>query len=62
MTNFNNETDVTSKKLLQFCYTCEDAHLCDSEEKCQACWSEQGMLADQEEMNETQVLLQMVHA
>jgi hypothetical protein len=62
MTTFNNNTDETSKNLLQFCYTCEDAHLCTTEEKCKACWTEQGILSEQEGLNETQTYLQMMHA
>ncbi|AJS58413.1 hypothetical protein [Paenibacillus sp. IHBB 10380] len=63
MTTFDNNVDLTSKKLLQFCYTCEDAHACDSEEKCKSCWEEHGMLTEQEaNVTETQKFLQMMHA
>ncbi|MNP55954.1 hypothetical protein D3C76_1506420 [compost metagenome] len=61
MTTFKNTDDI-SKNLLQFCYTCEDAHLCTTEEKCRACWTEQGLLADQDELDETQRFLQLMHA
>jgi hypothetical protein len=29
---------------LKFCYTCQDAHQCDTEGKCVACWEEKGLL------------------
>ncbi|USB33553.1 hypothetical protein [Paenibacillus sp. YPG26] len=51
--------EVVTRNLLQFCYTCEDAHLCTTEEACEACWAAKGLL-DLEEENgaeETRALL-----
>lgn len=62
MTTFNNNMDETSKNLLQFCYTCDDAHLCTTEEKCRECWADQAILTEQDAMDETQLFLQMMHA
>ncbi|MHA0857974.1 hypothetical protein [Paenibacillus sp. CMAA1364] len=61
MTTINNNMDETTKNYLQFCYTCEDAHLCTTEEKCKSCWAEQAM-TETTELNETQNYLQMMHA
>ncbi|WP_430522297.1 hypothetical protein [Paenibacillus brevis] len=57
-----NQENVT-RNYLQFCYTCEDAHLCTTEETCQACWAEQGLCAAPEEnAEETRELLQLYYA
>lgn len=57
-----NQENVT-RNYLQFCYTCEDAHLCTTEETCQACWAEQGLNAMPEEnAEETRELLQLYYA
>lgn len=55
--------NAITRNFLQFCYTCEDAHLCTTEETCQACWAEAG-LAEMEAdgAKETQDLLQMYYA
>lgn len=29
--------------MLHNCYTCKDAHACDTEAKCKACWEEKRM-------------------
>ncbi|MCR2804064.1 hypothetical protein [Paenibacillus soyae] len=42
----------TTKNLLQFCYTCAEAHTCDTEKKCIACWEANGLLNHQEEDKE----------
>ncbi|WP_169733350.1 MULTISPECIES: hypothetical protein [Paenibacillus] len=54
------ETDFVTKNLLQLCYTCEDAHQCQTEEQCRACWAENGMIPEQED--ETKNFLNLVHA
>ncbi|MDT3424765.1 hypothetical protein J2Z22_000277 [Paenibacillus forsythiae] len=54
------ETDFVTRNLLQLCYTCEDAHQCQTEEQCRACWAESGMIPEQED--ETQRFLNLVHA
>ncbi|MDR0267560.1 hypothetical protein [Paenibacillus sp.] len=59
MTNFNKEK--TTEYLLKFCYNCEDACTCDTEEKCRECWAQQGLLEGQEQ-DETQYYLDQVHA
>lgn len=35
--------ETVTRNYLQFCYTCEDAHLCTTEEMCKACWTEKGL-------------------
>ncbi|MBC8079413.1 MAG: hypothetical protein H7X86_03655 [Gorillibacterium sp.] len=45
-------TDQVTKNLLQFCYTCDDAALCTSEEVCRHCWAEHETLLDEEEKEE----------
>ncbi|MFD1175735.1 hypothetical protein ACFQ3W_05375 [Paenibacillus puldeungensis] len=35
--------ETVTRNYLQFCYTCEDAHLCTTEEMCKACWAEKGL-------------------
>ncbi|MBY9079248.1 hypothetical protein KIH86_22540 [Paenibacillus sp. HN-1] len=54
------ETDFVTKNLLQLCYNCEDAYLCETEEQCMACWTENGMIPQEED--ETKRLLDLVHA
>ena len=58
MTTF--QTDYVTRNLLQLCYNCDDAHLCETEEKCRACWADSGMLPEQND--ETKQLLDLVHA
>ncbi|AOZ91020.1 hypothetical protein [Paenibacillus crassostreae] len=60
MTTFNYNKDIT-QNLLQFCYTCEDAHLCTTEEKCRACWTEQGLMTEESALDETQTFLQLMN-
>ncbi|MDO7904866.1 hypothetical protein Q5741_00395 [Paenibacillus sp. JX-17] len=56
-----NEQYVTNN-LLQFCYTCEHAHECTTEEQCKACWAENGMLPEENEgLNETRKYLNMAY-
>ncbi|MBB3113712.1 hypothetical protein FHS18_005825 [Paenibacillus phyllosphaerae] len=45
-----------TRNLLQYCYTCQEAHACDAMEKCQACWEAHGMLNDPDERNERKPL------
>ncbi|WP_202128465.1 hypothetical protein [Paenibacillus dendrobii] len=52
--------DKTTEYLLQFCYNCEHACTCDTEEKCRECWGAQGLL--DREQDETRYLLDQVHA
>ncbi|WP_170308072.1 hypothetical protein [Paenibacillus dakarensis] len=59
------EKDMITANLLRLCYHCEDAHLCESEEKCRACWTEQGQMAEdhaEEGQRETKEFLQLMHA
>lgn len=61
MRNVNQE--VMTRNLLQFCYTCEDAHTCTDEEMCIECWAEKGMLTTEENgAEETRALLQEYYA
>ena len=59
MTNFNEQI---TRNFMQLCYHCDDAHRCDTEQKCMQCWEEQGLLHEDEALNETQQFLQMMHA
>ncbi|WP_019638687.1 hypothetical protein [Paenibacillus fonticola] len=55
--------DTVTRNLLQFCYTCEDAHLCTTEEMCKACWAENGLYeAEEAGAEETRELLQLYYA
>ncbi|GIP55999.1 MULTISPECIES: hypothetical protein [Paenibacillus] len=52
-----------TRNFLQLCYTCDDAHLCMTEEACQACWAEQGLNEmETEGVHETRELLQFYYA
>jgi len=42
-------TDQTTKNLLMFCYHCEHAHQCETEEKCKECWTDEQFVTQQEE-------------
>jgi len=55
--------EQTTRNYMQFCYTCEDAHLCTTEEACQACWAEKGMLEEEHDgAEETRQLLHKYYA
>ncbi|WP_438432833.1 hypothetical protein [Gorillibacterium sp. sgz500922] len=47
--------DQVSMNLLQFCYTCDDAANCHTEEICRQCWAEQGLLSHEEEEASTDI-------
>ncbi len=56
-------TSQLTRNYLNLCYNCQDAHLCESEEQCLACWAEQGVLDEEEtEAAETGKLLNMYYA
>lgn len=56
------ENDQVTRNLLMYCYTCEDATFCTTEEECKACWADQGLYDEVNEgAGETQQLLRMVH-
>ncbi len=60
-----NKQDQVTRNLLQFCYNCEDAHLCTTEEACKACWAENGLYEEEAEAagaEETRQLLQFYYA
>lgn len=61
MKTFDFET-TTTKNLLQFCYTCEDAHECTTEEICRECWAAKGLLDEEEQEDETKQLLMEYYA
>lgn len=42
--NGNNRESEITKNMIKYCYTCEDAHKCDTEEKCIACWEAKGIM------------------
>lgn len=54
-------TDLVSKNLLQFCYTCDDAALCTSEEVCRHCWADNGIPVDEEETNDISAMINHYH-
>ncbi|MFC6334680.1 hypothetical protein ACFP56_18775 [Paenibacillus septentrionalis] len=49
-------TDVT-KNLLTFCFHCENAYQCDTEEKCRDCWADQGIAEKEKQELTTEQLL-----
>lgn len=56
-------TNQLTRNYLTLCYNCQDVHLCETEEQCLACWTEQGMLAEQaQDTAETGKLLNMYYA
>ncbi|NGZ74617.1 hypothetical protein [Saccharibacillus alkalitolerans] len=56
-------TNQLTRNYLTLCYNCQDAHLCDTEEQCLACWADQGLLNEEEaEAVETGRLLNMYYA
>lgn len=38
--NMQLDETIVTKNLLRFCYTCDHAHACDSEELSKECWSD----------------------
>ncbi|MFB9324856.1 hypothetical protein ACFFSY_02730 [Paenibacillus aurantiacus] len=42
MMAFDPKATLTTRNLLQFCYTCQEAHECDTERRCIACWQANG--------------------
>ncbi len=55
-------TNQLTRNYLNLCYNCQDAHLCESEEQCLACWAEQGVLEEETEASETGQLLNLYYA
>ncbi|WP_138493530.1 hypothetical protein [Paenibacillus pinistramenti] len=54
---------ATTRNLLQFCYTCTDAHECTTEEICRECWAAHNLLEEEtEEVDETKQLLMNYYA
>lgn len=54
-----NETIVT-KNLLRFCYTCDHAHTCETEEASTSCWADKGFaFEDNTDEDTTAELLRM---
>ncbi|WEK53123.1 MAG: hypothetical protein P0Y55_11005 [Candidatus Cohnella colombiensis] len=45
--------DVLTNNYLKFCYTCDEAHQCQNERDCIACWQEKGLLLQAEVEQET---------
>ncbi|MFS0723019.1 hypothetical protein [Paenibacillus sp. 1P07SE] len=57
-----DQLDVT-RNLLQYCYTCDDAGNCLTEEACRQCWLEHGLLGNEIGAEEdTRTLLQAYYA
>lgn len=61
MKTFDFET-TTTRNLLQYCYTCTDAHECTTEEICKECWALNGLTEETEQANETHDLLMEYYA
>lgn len=64
MRTMNQDTkDHVTRNFMQFCYTCDEAHLCTNEEQCRACWADKGLLDHElDGANETQNLLLQYYA
>lgn len=56
-----NETNVT-QYMMQFCYHCEDAELCSTEEQCRACMAEHCQSEEEEGAMSTKELLNAYYA
>ncbi|MFD0587382.1 hypothetical protein ACFQZE_05175 [Paenibacillus sp. GCM10027627] len=56
-----NKYNIVTEKMIKYCYTCPEAHKCDTEEKCIACWKEKGLLNEEElkELETTEGLLKL---
>ncbi|GGO02120.1 hypothetical protein [Saccharibacillus kuerlensis] len=55
--------DQMTRNYLNLCYNCQDAYLCETEEQCLACWSEQGLLDEAAPAEaETSKLLNLYYA
>ncbi|ANS74580.1 hypothetical protein AWM70_08260 [Paenibacillus yonginensis] len=54
--------NTTTRNLLQFCYTCTDAHECTTEEACRECWAANNLLEEDDEAGETRELLMEYYA
>ena len=50
------QLDIT-RNFMQLCYDCTDAHRCDTEAQCMACWLEQPAAEAADEADETEKLL-----
>ncbi|MFF2888301.1 hypothetical protein [Paenibacillus sp. NPDC057967] len=48
----NIKLNVVTENMIKYCYTCPEAHKCDTEEKCIACWEEKGIIT-KEDLEET---------
>lgn len=53
-----NNTNTVTRNLLQFCYTCENAYLCTTEQACKECWTNNGIYEAADDAAETRRLLQ----
>jgi hypothetical protein len=57
----HNETVVT-KNLLRFCYTCDHAHACETEETSKECWNDKGFAMDESAQEDTTAELFRLYA
>jgi hypothetical protein len=53
-----NQTEIT-RNLLFFCYTCDHANNCATEQECIDCWTEQNLITEVDETEETQRLMRL---
>lgn len=51
-----NFTDEMTQKYMQFCYMCDDASKCTTEEQCKACWASFEMDVEKEVCETTKFL------
>lgn len=50
--------DQATKNLLMYCYHCEHAHRCETEEKCNDCWIEEQFVQEDRELTTEELLRQ----
>ncbi|MFC4102271.1 hypothetical protein [Paenibacillus xanthanilyticus] len=62
MMPFDPKETRTTRNLLQFCYTCHEAHECDTERKCIACWEALGIEDEAVEAEQTTEELLVLYA
>jgi len=46
-----------TRNYIRYCYTCDKAHECDTEEQCVACWRQKEQLQTEEMTEETRQAL-----
>jgi hypothetical protein len=54
--------NTTTRNLLQYCYTCTDAHACTTEEICRECWAADPRTEENEETDEIRDMINEYYA